>query len=166
MTKVPIAQLPGLRDGFPWSRWALALGLVALLALGGFLLWRYLWPLRPAPSLWVEVALAAGVPPGSVKTISNHRLHLVHLEDGELLAFYWKSPHLGERIVWRPDFLFEGKQGWFRSPSHGETFDMAGRCVQGPCPRGLDRFPVKVEKGRVLVNTGRLIEGPPLTSPP
>ena len=32
----------------------------------------------------------------------------------------------------------------------------------GPAPRGLDRFPVKIEGGKVNVDTGTIILGPPI----
>lgn len=32
----------------------------------------------------------------------------------------------------------------------------------GPAPRGMDRFPVAVEDGSVTVDTGIVIQGPPI----
>ena len=32
----------------------------------------------------------------------------------------------------------------------------------GPAPRGLDRFGVSVEGGNVVVDTGLIIDGPPI----
>jgi hypothetical protein len=45
---------------------------------------------------------------------------------------------------------------------HGETYDLAGYCYFGPCPRGLDRYPVFVRDGKVIVDTSRLEQGPPV----
>lgn len=77
--------------------------------------------------------------------------HLVRLDDGQFRALYATDPLRGCMVPWRPDFEFEGQQGWFRNPCHGATYDIAGRRVFGPGPRDLDRFPVEVRDGRVLV---------------
>lgn len=89
--------------------------------------------------------------------------HLVHLEDGEFRALSAKDPHLGCTVPWRPEFQFEGQTGWFRNPCHGETYDITGRRVFGPSPRDLDRYPVEVRDGRVLVtlSADALILGEP-----
>lgn len=89
--------------------------------------------------------------------------HLVHLEDGEFRALSAKDPHLGCTVPWRPEFQFEGQTGWFRNPCHGETYDITGRRVFGPSPRDLDRYPVEVRDGRVIVTLSEdaLILGEP-----
>lgn len=79
-----------------------------------------------------------------------------------MLALYQKDPRLGCTVPWRPDFEFLGRKGWFRNPCHGQTYDLDGNCVFGPCIRGLDRFPVRVKDGRVQVNVEQVIHGPPL----
>lgn len=90
------------------------------------------------------------------------RFYVVKQEPGEFLALYQKDPHLGCTVPWNASFEFRGRTGWFRNPCHNETYDLQGRCVSGPCIRGLDRFPVQVVGGEVRVNTNRLTEGPPL----
>src|SRR5439155_22472029 len=39
----------------------------------------------------------------------------------------------------------------FKCPCHGSVFDLNGKVVGGPAPRSLDRLPVKIENGHLLV---------------
>ena len=87
-------------------------------------------------------------------------VYLVLLESGEVLALSQIDPHLGCKVPFRPDFTFIGDTGWFRNPCHGETYDLTGVCYSGPCPRGLDRYEVRVRDGDVEVSFAFLIEGP------
>jgi len=86
-------------------------------------------------------------------------LHLVRLEDGSLLALWGRSTHLGQMLPWRPDFSFDGSLGWFRDPCQASTFAMDGTRVFGPAPRDLDRFALRIEEGRVLVDVTDVTEG-------
>ena len=84
---------------------------------------------------------------------------------GGVMALYWKCPHLGCTIPWRPDFAgaqvnFPGVQGWFRCPCHGSTYSRAGIRVFGPAPRPMDTMAVSVSgDGSLSVNTGAITLG-------
>ncbi len=77
------------------------------------------------------------------------------------LALWWKCPHLGCTVPWRPTFTYENRQGWFRCPCHGSTYDDAGARVFGPAPRSMDRMQVTIDpaSGRISVNTGSIVKG-------
>ncbi|MFN8669240.1 MAG: Rieske 2Fe-2S domain-containing protein [Gemmatimonadaceae bacterium] len=75
---------------------------------------------------------------------------------GELFALTQNCPHLGCRLPY-----CEGS-GRFECPCHGSQFNLAGEWISGPSPRGIDRFTVSVDEGRVVVDTRTLTEGPPL----
>lgn len=79
--------------------------------------------------------------------------HLVRLGGGEFLALYPIDPHRGCPVSWRPDFEWEGRTGWFRNPCHGELYFIDGMRAFGPSPRDLDRSPIAVVDGRVIVTT-------------
>ena len=53
------------------------------------------------------------------------------------------------------------KQGWFRCPCHGSTYNDAGVRVFGPAPRSMDRMEVTIDadSGRISVNTGEIAKG-------
>lgn len=74
----------------------------------------------------------------------------------QFMALYQKCVHLGCRVPWNETL------GRFACPCHGSNYNFWGEYLLGPAPRGLDRFPTRVENGRVLVNTNpaSLVTGP------
>lgn len=70
------------------------------------------------------------------------------------MALYHKCVHLGCRVPWCES------SGWFECPCHGSRYNVWGEYQFGPAPRGLDRFPVTIEQGRVIVDTSTIITGP------
>ena len=69
-------------------------------------------------------------------------------------ALYQKCPHLGCRVP-----SCESSQ-WFECPCHGSKYNQVGEKKAGPAPRGMDRFPVQIDGGRVVVDTGSIVLGP------
>jgi cytochrome b6-f complex iron-sulfur subunit len=76
------------------------------------------------------------------------------VQDG-LMALYQRCVHLGCRVP------FCEQSQWFECPCHGSKYNLAGEWKDGPAPRGMDRFAVVVEDGRVKVDTTMIITGPP-----
>ena len=75
--------------------------------------------------------------------------------DVKLQALYRKCVHLGCSVPHcETSMLFE-------CPCHGSKYRLSGEYYGGPAPRGLDRFPVAVEGGKVVVDTGQVLDGPP-----
>lgn len=120
----------------------------------------------------VTVAAADVPPPGGKVQVASGRFWLVNLnaEQGGpgLLALWWKCPHLGCTVPWRPTFIWPDpltgapKQGWFRCPCHGSTYTDAGVRVFGPAPRSMDTMAISVDaSGRVTINTGAVTPGSP-----
>ena len=73
-----------------------------------------------------------------------------------LSPLYQKCPHLGCRV---PSCV---SSKWFECPCHGSQYNMAGEKKGGPAPRGMDRFATEVSGGSLVVNTGLVIQGPPV----
>jgi menaquinol-cytochrome c reductase iron-sulfur subunit len=48
-------------------------------------------------------------------------------------------------------FRWDGGARRFKCPCHGSEFDPNGKVVAGPAPRPLDRLPVRIENGHLLV---------------
>ena len=73
-----------------------------------------------------------------------------------VVALYQKCVHLGCRV---PSCA---TSKWFECGCHGSQYNQAGEKKGGPAPRGLDRFAMEVSGGSLTVNTGQIIQGPPI----
>jgi cytochrome b6-f complex iron-sulfur subunit len=80
---------------------------------------------------------------------------LAGMEAG-LVALYQKCVHLGCRV---PQCV---TSQWFECPCHGSQYNQVGEKKGGPAPRGLDRFAMSVDGGNFVVDTGIIIQGPPI----
>jgi cytochrome b6-f complex iron-sulfur subunit len=80
---------------------------------------------------------------------------LAGMEAG-VVALYQKCVHLGCRV---PSCV---TSQWFECPCHGSQYNQVGEKKGGPAPRGLDRFSMAVEGGALIVDTGQIIQGPPI----
>jgi cytochrome b6-f complex iron-sulfur subunit len=72
------------------------------------------------------------------------------------VALYQKCPHLGCRVPWCQT------SQWFECPCHGSKYNRVGEKRGGPAPRGMDRFVLAVEGQNIVVDTGTVIQGPPI----
>lgn len=73
-----------------------------------------------------------------------------------VVALYQKCPHLGCRV---PSC---NSSQWFECPCHGSQYNQVGEKKGGPAPRGMDRFAVEINGGSMVVNTGQVVQGPPI----
>lgn len=71
-----------------------------------------------------------------------------------LFALSQKCPHLGCRVP------FCESSGRFECPCHGSKYDLGGEWIEGPAPRGMDRYPLKLAGGSLVVDTSKLLTGP------
>jgi cytochrome b6-f complex iron-sulfur subunit len=72
------------------------------------------------------------------------------------VALYQRCVHLGCRVPWCLT------SQWFECPCHGSKYNRVGEKRGGPAPRGLDRFPFSLSGGSMVVDTGTIIQGPPI----
>lgn len=129
-----------------------------LLAAAGWTSYVALKPLASAGGGGVLPLLPPdSYPEGSATFVRQGRLFVTRA-GGELHAISQKCPHLGCAVP------FCESSGRFECPCHGSVFNAAGEYVSGPSPRGMDRYPLQVVDGRVLVNTTVLEEGFPIGS--
>jgi cytochrome b6-f complex iron-sulfur subunit len=102
---------------------------------------------------------------GEVKVVREGKFYVTRVPEG-FLALYWKCPHLGCTVPWAEqdpampgppdggDLAFIDK-GRFKCPCHGSIYNRYGQIIQGPAPRPMDRFPLKIDpSGKITVETG------------
>jgi cytochrome b6-f complex iron-sulfur subunit len=71
-----------------------------------------------------------------------------------IFAISQKCPHLGCRVP------FCESSGRFECPCHGSKYDIGGEWVEGPAPRGMDRYQLTLQGDTLVVDTSKLITGP------
>jgi cytochrome b6-f complex iron-sulfur subunit len=91
---------------------------------------------------------------GAVQYFLDGRFYVTQYQGG-LRALFQKCPHLGCQVP------FCSRSQRFECPCHGSVYNIIGEYIQGPAPRGMDRFPIRISGGRVLVDTSSVVEGPP-----
>ena len=92
-------------------------------------------------------------PPGSVTPVENGRFYLVRLEDGGMLALYYRCSHLGCTVPYEP------ATGQFVCPCHGSAFSQDGDVLNEPAPRPLDMFALAINnEGEIEVDTSTAIQ--------
>jgi menaquinol-cytochrome c reductase iron-sulfur subunit len=108
---------------------------------------------------WVEVgqvdSLSEGEPTqleyvaivrdGYLEAKTQKAVWAVKHPDGAVTVFAPLCTHLGCGYNW------DKTDRQFKCPCHGSVYDMTGAVLAGPAPRALDRLPVKIEEGRLLV---------------
>jgi cytochrome b6-f complex iron-sulfur subunit len=119
----------------------------------------------------VNAGEVGNFPPGTKTQVAEGKFWVVNLTEEQggpgLLALWWKCPHLGCTVPWRPTFVWPDpltgapKPGWFRCPCHGSTYTDAGVRVFGPAPRSMDTMALTIEGGRIVVDTGSITPGGP-----
>ncbi|MFN8687521.1 MAG: ubiquinol-cytochrome c reductase iron-sulfur subunit [Acidobacteriota bacterium] len=72
---------------------------------------------------------------------------VVKLSENEVVAYSPMCTHLGCA------YHFEAAKNEFICPCHTTNFAIDGRVLNGPAPRPLDRYPVKVQGTRLLIGT-------------
>ena len=117
---------------------------------------------------WVDLGSVAEMHPGSpvkVEFVQRQRDAWMTTErrssawvltpDGkDFLVFDPRCTHLGCPYRW------DEAQKQFLCPCHAAVFDSQGNVMAGPPPRPLDRYPWKVQAGRLLVLPRRLTAAP------
>jgi cytochrome b6-f complex iron-sulfur subunit len=107
---------------------------------------------KPEGRLWVTIYPATALP----KAEGVYTPPVLNSLKAGLAVMYQKCPHLGCRV---PNC---NSSQWFECPCHGSQYNQAGEKKGGPAPRGMDRFATEVTAGELVVNTGVVIQGPPI----
>ncbi len=151
------------RRQFLSRAWWTAAGLLVVESTGGLV--ASLWPKLKAGAFGSKVSIASvaeaqAMPVGTITYFSEQRLYLSRVESG-FLALYRRCTHLGCVVPWLPDEPSEddlAAKGRFNCPCHGAIYDRYGVVHAGPAPRPLELFPIAIERGELVVDTGTIIQ--------
>jgi cytochrome b6-f complex iron-sulfur subunit len=143
----------------PWTRRRLLrsgwkLGGTLLAAAAG---WTTYESLRPLASVAAGTSINLGNPTSfkaeTATYVTAGRLFVANTGN-RIFALSQKCPHLGCRVP------FCESSGRFECPCHGSKYDIGGEWIEGPAPRGMDRYVLKLSGGSLVVDTSKLLTGP------
>jgi cytochrome b6-f complex iron-sulfur subunit len=106
---------------------------------------KFFWPRvssRPAGSF--QVGFPEDYRPGQVVYLPGRKLFIARDQKG-FLALSARCTHLGCMVVWNRDHHM------FLCPCHGGKFDAEGRNVEGPPPRPLNLYALRIDENGFLV---------------
>lgn len=92
------------------------------------------------------------IAPGAVLVLLKQKVFVVHGPDG-FYALSTVCTHLGCMTRFQKD------ENVIACPCHGSRFSLTGKVVGGPAPKPLPRFELVVERGQLVVDTSRPVEG-------
>jgi cytochrome b6-f complex iron-sulfur subunit len=136
-----------LRNG--WKLGGALLGVAA-----GWTTYESLRPLAiPAAGANISLGKIDAFAPDTATYVAAGRLFVVNT-GSRVFALSQKCPHLGCRIP------FCESSGHFECPCHGSKYDIGGEWIEGPAPRGMDRFRLTLDGDTVVVDTSKRLTGP------
>lgn len=90
-----------------------------------------------------------------IKSIEPQDAWVIKRSNSDITVFSPICPHLGCRYAWNSN------QKLFICPCHNSVFDINGKVISGPAPRGLDTLPKKIQQGELFVLWERFKVGIP-----
>lgn len=134
-----------------------AIGVAALGSLG--VTFEYL---KPNVLLEIPAQFTAGsldsMPPGSVIFNPEYRVFIFRDVSGYFYALSAICTHLGCTTNWKAEGIADHPEGVIACPCHGSIFSRTGVVLHGPAPRDLDRFRMRLEDSRLVVDTAELVD--------
>ena len=106
--------------------------------------------------LYVNPYPASALPEAKQVSAYSASAGVLGAMEAGIVVLYQKCPHLGCRVPWC------ATSQWFECPCHGSQYNRVGEKKGGPAPRGVDRFPVDILGDRITVDTGLVVQGPPI----
>jgi len=151
---------PSRRLVLRWAAWG---AILATLGQQATAFLSFFWPKKVgAFGSVINAGPTTELAVGDVKVIREGKFYISRVPEG-FLALWWKCPHLGCTVPWKPDDpVMDGDtafadKGRFNCPCHGSIYNRYGQIIAGPAPRPMDRFELAVQNGSVYVNTAKSI---------
>ncbi len=93
-------------------------------------------------------------PVNSVTYFQDQKVFIVRTKDGGFFAETAVCTHLGCITQWNPE------AGQIQCPCHGSKFNRDGKVENGPAPRPLPHFSIRLmPDGTLMVDTQEVVEG-------
>ena len=78
---------------------------------------------------------------------------------GEVHAYVNRCTHLPYELDWNPGKFFDSEGLVLICSVHGASYDpSSGKCVGGPCHRGLEKLAIEESEGKVYLSGTLFIE--------
>lgn len=94
-----------------------------------------------------------GMQPNTVVFNPEYRVFIFRDAQGFFYALSAVCTHLGCTANWKPEGVPGHPEGVIACPCHGSVFSKTGEVIRGPAPRHLDRFRMRLEDGKLVVDT-------------
>ena len=95
--------------------------------------------------------VAYPVPAGDGATVDHQNEVILVRFGGTLYAFALSCPHQNTALRWL------AKEGRFQCPKHGSRYQPDDTFTSGRATRSMDRFPVQMVAGEIVVDTSRVL---------
>jgi len=104
-----------------------------------------------------KVGPIENIQPDSVTYNPEHSLYIFREKQGSFYSLSAVCTHLGCLTKWNPAGIQGHPEGVIACPCHGSIFDKKGNVINGPAPRPLDRFLVKLDEDKLMINTDVIV---------
>jgi len=92
------------------------------------------------------------IPAADGATIDPHNEIIIVRYQGSVYAFDLSCPHQHTALKWLPE------DNRFQCPKHKSKYEPTGKFISGRATRNMDRHPVKLEAGKLVVDVDSLIQ--------
>jgi cytochrome b6-f complex iron-sulfur subunit len=133
-----------------------AIGIAALGSLG--VTFEFLSPnvLLEIPARFTD-GTVEGMQPNTVVFNPEYRVFIFRDPQGFFYALSAVCTHLGCTANWKTEGVPDHPEGVIACPCHGSVFSKTGEVISGPAPRHLDRFRMRLEDGKLVVDTAETV---------
>jgi cytochrome b6-f complex iron-sulfur subunit len=97
------------------------------------------------------------IQPNSVIYEPEQKAFVVRDEQGSFYALSAVCTHLGCTTKWTASGVGGNPNAVIACPCHGSFFNKKGELLQGPAQRGLDKFRLRLEDNKLVVNTAEIV---------
>lgn len=97
------------------------------------------------------------IQPNSVIYEPEQKVFIVRDEQGSFYALSAVCTHLGCTTKWNVSGIDGDSNNVIACPCHGSLFNKKGELIEGPAQRSLDKFRLRIEDNKLIVDTGEKV---------